>query len=614
LNEASPGGRYPRPQLAGGRGASGASAAGDGRGPAHAPARGEESPYRILIEQIPAITYTDIPGERTSYISPQVTALLGVTPEEWVADAGLWQALLHPEDRDRATAEYLRGCESGRSFALEYRMMGPEGRVVWFRDEAAVVSDEQGRVRLIHGIMLDITERKQIEEAEAQSAFHDKLTGLPNRAMFQDLLDRALARARRQNLSVAVLAVDIDDFQLVNDTLGREAGDQLLCGVADRLGQATRETDVISRPGADEFTVMLADLDRGGETATDDAIPQMVAETVSIRIGELLQAPFSLAGQEVFVSASIGLSLFPGSARNSASLLHTAESALHLTKQTRRGGFTTFSKADIDPRVNRLSLASRLRRAVERQNWLLHYQPIVGLDTGTMREVEALIRWQDPNGGFVPPGEFIPLAEEMGLIEAIGDWVLHELCRQLRAWRADGINIKGGFNLSPRELLRPDLASRVLGAMEEEGVATGDVLVEVTESSMMVDPDRTLPPLRELHAAGVRIAIDDFGTGYSSLARLRSMPVDVLKIDQSFVRDIPGDPDSCRMVRAIVQIAHTLGVTPLAEGIETEAQWRFLLENDCRIGQGYHFSRPVPATEIVSLATAPDGLSERAAG
>jgi EAL domain-containing protein (putative c-di-GMP-specific phosphodiesterase class I) len=231
-----------------------------------------------------------------------------------------------------------------------------------------------------------------------------------------------------------------------------------------------------------------------------------------------------------------------------------------------------------------------------------------------MREVEALIRWQDPNGGFVPPGEFIPLAEEMGLIEAIGDWVLHELCRQLRAWRADGLDVKGGFNLSPRELLRPDLASRILGAMQDEGVATGDILVEVTESSMMVDPDRTLPPLRELHAAGVRIAIDDFGTGYSSLSRLRSMPVDVLKIDQSFVRDIPGDPDSCRMVKAIVQIAHTLGVTPLAEGIETEAQWQFLLQNDCRLGQGYHFSRPVPAAEIGQLSVAGESLAERAAG
>jgi len=583
-------------------------------GAGRAPRDVSPSDLRALIEKIPAITYTDVPGKATSYISPQVTALLGVTPEEWLAEPDCWRALLHPEDRDRATAEYQRGCESGRSFALEYRMMGAGGRVVWFRDEASVVTDDEGQTIAIQGLMLDITVRKEAEEAEAVSAFHDKLTGLPNRAMFQDLLDRALARARRQNQAVAVLAVDVDDFKLVNDTLGREAGDELLRGVAARLGEATRETDVVSRPGADEFTVMLADLDRGGDAAKDDAIPQMVAETVSMRIGELLQAPFQLAGQEVFVTASIGLSLFPGSARNSASLLHTAESALHLSKQSSRGGFTTFSKADMDPRVNRLSLASRLRRAVERQNWLLHYQPIVSLDTGTMREVEALIRWQDPNGGFVPPGEFIPLAEEMGLIEAIGDWVLHELCRQLRAWRSQGINVKGGFNLSPRELLRPDLASRILQAMDDEGVPTSDVLVEVTESSMMVDPDRTLPPLRELHAAGVRIAIDDFGTGYSSLARLRSMPVDVLKIDQSFVRDIPGDADSCRMVKAIVQIAHTLGVTPLAEGIETEAQWNFLLENECRLGQGYHFSRPVPPAEIELLAAPRKNVSERAAG
>jgi diguanylate cyclase (GGDEF)-like protein/PAS domain S-box-containing protein len=572
--------------------------------------------YRAIVEQIPAITYTEVLGEApvTTYISPQVEALLGVTPEEWVADHDLWFALLHPEDRERTRAEYRRGRDGGRNFAVEYRMLARSGRVVWFRDEAAVIPNEAGRPHIVQGLMVDITKRKESEEQEAASAFHDKVTGLPNRAMLQDLLDRALARARRQDLAVAVLAVDIDDFKLVNDSLGREAGDELLRRVADRLGQATRETDVVSRNGADEFTVMLADLDRGGETARDDALAQMVAESVSIRIGELLQTPFSLAGQEVFVTASIGLSMFPGTARNSATLLHTAESALHRSKETSRGGFTTYSKADIDPRVNRLSLASRLRRAVERQNWVLHYQPIVGLDTGNMHEVEALIRWQDPNGGFVPPGEFIPLAEEMGLIEAIGDWVLHELCRQLRAWRAEGLDVKGGFNLSPRELLRPDLAARILGAMQDEGVGTSDILVEVTESSMMVDPDRTLPPLRELHAAGVRIAIDDFGTGYSSLSRLRSMPVDVLKIDQSFVRDIPGDPDSCRMVKAIVQIAHTLGVTPLAEGIETEAQWHFLLENDCRLGQGYHFSRPVPAAEISLLSAPGESLSDRTAG
>jgi diguanylate cyclase (GGDEF)-like protein/PAS domain S-box-containing protein len=577
----------------------------------------DESGFRALVEQLPAITYTDVVGETTAkaYISPQVEALLGVAPQEWIADPDMWQGLLHPDDRERATKEYLRGRDSGRNFAVEYRMTGRDGRVVWFRDEAVVVSSEDGRPRLIRGIMLDITARKAADEQEAHGAFHDKLTGLPNRAMFQDLLDRALARARRQDLSVAILAIDIDDFKLVNDGLGREVGDDLLCQVAERLAEATRETDVISRPGADEFTVMLADLDRGGDVGPqDDALPQMVAESVSMRIRELLQAPFALAGNEVFVSASIGLSLFPTSARTSANLLHTAETALHRGKENSRGGLSTYSKADVDPRINRLSLAGRLRRAVERQNWVLHYQPIVGLGAGTMREVEALIRWQDPNGGFVPPGEFIPLAEEMGLIEAIGDWVLHELCRQLRAWRAEGLDVKGGFNLSPRELLRPDLASRILGAMQDEGVATGDILVEVTESSMMVDPDRTLPPLRELHAAGVRIAIDDFGTGYSSLSRLRSMPVDVLKIDQSFVRDIPGDPDSCRMVKAIVQIAHTLGVTPLAEGIETEAQWQFLLENDCRLGQGYHFSRPVPAAEIALLSAPGESLSERAAG
>jgi EAL domain-containing protein (putative c-di-GMP-specific phosphodiesterase class I) len=247
----------------------------------------------------------------------------------------------------------------------------------------------------------------------------------------------------------------------------------------------------------------------------------------------------------------------------------------------------------------KLSMTTRLRKAVENQNWMLHYQPIIDLLEGKMVGVEALIRWNDPNGGLVPPGDFIPLAEEMGLIDVIGDWVVEELSRQGMAWREDGLELEIGFNLSPRQLWQPDVTQRLMTRLESGGIDPRSVIVEITESAAMTDPERTQRILWDLHGRGLRLAIDDFGTGYSSLSRLKHLPVDILKIDRSFVRDIPDDPQAGNMVQAVIQLAAGLNMTPLAEGIETQDQWLFLVEHGCRFGQGYYFSRPVPADEIL---------------
>ncbi len=569
----------------------------------HGELREAVAKYRALVEQIPAIVYVDVVDDTmtTSYVSPQIEALLGVTPQEYIAQPDLWYRMLHPDDRERALQTYLEGRRSGEPFTFEYRLIARDGRVVWFRDSAAVVRDAEGSPAFIHGVMLDVTEQKLAEEHAAFVAYHDRLTELPNRAMFEELLDLALARARRHDTAVAVITMDVDDFKLVNDSLGHETGDELLRQLAQRLREATRETDLVARQGGDEFLLLLADLDRGGPGLREGTSgATLVAESVATRIQEALSTPFQLAGTEIYVSASIGISVFPQDADDAATLLKNADAAMYRSKKTAPGGYVVHAEQD-DDALGRLSLTTRLRKAVENRHWTLHYQPIVDLAQGEMVGVEALLRWADPNGGLVPPGEFIPLAEEMGLIEAIGDWVIEELARQDAAWRSEGLRLRElSFNLSPRQLWQPEISDRIVARLEAFDVDPARVVVEITESAAMIDPDRTQRILWDLHARGLRLAIDDFGTGYSSLSRLKHLPVDVLKVDRSFVRDVASDEQAGSMVRAIIQLAHGLGMAPLAEGIETEEEWRFLVANACPLGQGYHFSRPIPADEILA--------------
>ncbi|MFL5768161.1 MAG: EAL domain-containing protein [Actinomycetota bacterium] len=581
--------------------AAGALGSAIGRHRAEEARRDADVRYRALVEQIPAIVYIDVVDESmsTSYVSPQINSLLGVTPEEYIADPDCWYKHLHPEDKERALAEYLRGRDAGESFTFEYRLVSNAGSVVWFRDSAVVVRNEDGTPSFVHGVMLDITERKKAEEQVAFLAYHDKLTGLPNRAMFEELLDLAMARARRHELSVAVVYADLDNFKLVNDSLGHEAGDELLRQLADRLREATRDTDLVARQGGDEFLLLLADLERDvvgpASDPTDGAM--LIAETVANRIHDSLRHPFILNGVECYASVSLGISLFPQDSADLRGVLKNADTAMYQSKTMGPGGYVLYSEDTGDP-MSRLSFSTRLRKAVESRNWILHYQPVVNLTNGDMVGVEALLRWQDPNGGLIPPGEFIPLAEEMGLIEVIGDWVIEELCRQDAEWRRDGLSLEMNFNLSPRQLWQPEVVEKVMRPVEAFGADPTNLVLEITESTAMTDPERTQRLLWEFHAKGFRVALDDFGTGYSSLSRLKHLPVDILKIDRSFVRDVAADPEAGSMVRAIIQLAAGLGMTPLAEGVETEQEWRFLADHGCRLGQGYHFSRPVPASEI----------------
>jgi EAL domain-containing protein (putative c-di-GMP-specific phosphodiesterase class I) len=333
----------------------------------------------------------------------------------------------------------------------------------------------------------------------------------------------------------------------------------------------------------------------------------LVAESVAARVHMAMQEPFELNGTEFIASGSIGISLFPQDALEAETLLKNADGAMYQSKRREPGGYVIFATGDEDP-LHKLSMTTRLRRAVEQQNWILHYQPIVNLGDGSVESVEALIRWQDPNGGIVPPGEFIPLAEELGLIEAIGDWVIDEMAEQRVKWADAGIGVDVGFNLSPRQLWSANLGEKIMMKLHNAGVRPEHVVVEITESTAMADPDRTQKILNELHAWGLTLAIDDFGTGYSSLARLKHLPVDILKIDQSFVRDVHRDTGLASMVQAMIQLARGLGMVPLAEGIETPEELAFLRQHGCPIGQGFLFARPVPADEVPALVQREGGL------
>ncbi len=559
-----------------------------------------QAKYGALVENIPAIVYVDLADERmtTTYVSPQIETLLGITPQEYMDDPELWFKHLHPDDREEAVSSYRAGRALGQPFTLEYRLMARDGRVVWFSDSAVVVHDATGEAIYLQGVMLDITQRKEAEEQIAFLAYHDKLTGLPNRVLFDELLGVALARARRHGLGVSVISVDIDNFKLVNDSLGHEAGDQLIVLLAERLREATRETDLVARPGGDEFLMLLADIEPSLHPELDPSAT--IAESVASRVQTSLREPFEVAGTELYLTASLGISLFPKHADDAEALMRHADNAMFRSKRLGPGGSFVHAADDADA-MGKLSLSTRLRRAVENQSWMLHYQPLIDLATGSMVGVEALIRWPEPGGGLIQPGEFIPLAEEMGLIEAIGDWVVEELSRQDALWRADGMALEISFNLSPRQLWQPDVVDKIVSRLVLAEMDPTRLTVEITESTAMTDPERTQAILEDMHARGLHLAIDDFGTGYSSLARLKHMPFDVLKIDRSFIREVDTDKDAASMVSAMIALAQNMGMVSLAEGIESKAEWVWLVNHGCEQGQGYYFSRPVPATEILAL-------------
>lgn len=526
------------------------------------------------------------------YQSPAAERTLGYSTEEMLGTNAF--SYIHPDDAERVANIFgNRINERGVRPAVELRIRHADGS--WRHMET--VSNNLLGEPSVAGIVLnsrDITERKLLEERLAYQAFHDTLTGLPNQELFSDRLRQALARTdRRRGMAVAVLFLDLDNFKVVTDGLGHEVGDRLLVAVAGRLRSCLRPEDTVSRFGGDEFTILLED---GAEMGA--------AVRIAERVSDALGRSFKVEGYEVHVSASMGIALGKASETTAEDLMREANMAVRRAKKNGKSRHEVF-----DPAMNvraqaRLQLESELRRAISEEQFIVHYQPLVSLETGTIVGTEALVRWEHPVRGMVSPAEFIPLAEETGLIVPIGRWVLEEACRQVCEWHARypaNPPLVMNVNLSARQFQHPDLVEDIVEILGKNSVPPGCLELEITESAAIENLRSSIFTLENLNAAGVRLAIDDFGTGYSILDYLKRLPVDSLKIDRSFIRGLGLEAGDTAIVRTTVAFARALDLSIVAEGIETAVQCERLKEFGCNLGQGYYFARPLPASSLEDL-------------
>lgn len=547
-----------------------------------------ESKYRFLVEKSLVGVYTLI-GERFAYINPRFAEIFGYSQREIEQTLTLLD-LTERDDRVMVSGN-LRRQELGEVGNLQYRFKG-------VRKDGSIVHVEvlngkgtyEGKTAIL-GTLMDITGRVKAEETVEHMAYHDPLTGLPNRRLFADRVNQSLVYAERNRQMVGMIFLDLDRFKAVNDTLGHAAGDQLLKELASRLAESLRESDTISRFGGDEFNILVTQVKQESDVTL-----------IAHKILRAMKFPFEIEGQEIFITCSIGIALYPKDCDDLEGLMKNADTALYRAKDLGRNNYQVYSPAMNAQALERMALESSLRRVLERNELRVHYQPQVDMRTGKIVGMEALVRWQHSIGEMIQPSAFIPLAEEIGLIAPIGEWVLRSACHQAKAWQRDGFPpLRVGVNVSARQLHDPDFSDVVTYIVNESGIDPKWINIEITESVVVEDAKEAISKFCQLHDVGITVAIDDFGIGYSSLSYLRDFPVDQLKIDRSFVQNLPHEANDANIARHIIEMAHDVGLTVIAEGVETKEQYEFLRSLGCDEAQGFLMSAPIPADGFARL-------------
>jgi diguanylate cyclase (GGDEF)-like protein/PAS domain S-box-containing protein len=536
---------------------------------------------------LPSTTFTP----KLLYINRSAEKVFGRSIAEFFKDSQLWLEATHPEDRQEVEQAVPHLLDTG-SISLNYRIVRPDGEIRWISDRRQIIYDDLGNASRIDGVISDITNQKLAEERLRHDALHDSLTGLPNRTLFMERVEQALKRSKRHPENwFAVLFIDLDRFKLINDSFGHGVGDELLIEVAALIEGLLRSTDTVARLGGDEFTILLDDLQDKADV-----------ELLTDRILKKLTSPLSLGEYTIFMSASIGVVLSSKGYQKGEDLLRDADIAMYRAKSKGKGCYSIFDVEMYEQTLNLLQMHTDLQLASERQEFLLHYQPIVSLQTGQIMGLEALIRWQHPVRGLISPADFIPAAEETGLIIQIGEWVLQEACQQMQIWQTqfpEISSLKMSINLASKQFQEQHFIETLDRILSSTGVEASSLELEITESVLMDQGEATLHLLSQLKSRRISLSIDDFGTGYSSLGYLRRFPINRLKVDRSFVSHMNIVGENCEIVRTIINLAHTLGMDVVAEGVETVEQRDLLQLLGCEFAQGYLFYKPLNAQEAM---------------
>ncbi len=511
--------------------------------------------------------------------------------------------LVHPEDKEEVVNALTTALEDKEPYKADNRIIRPDGTEITIHIDAEIMFDKVGEPEKMHGIVQDITERINAEKKINFLAYYDPLTNLPNRQLFKEHADRAICMAKRNRIKNSLIYLDVDRFKHVNDTLGHNVGDELLKLIAVQLLESIRESDLIgvdnkeeertslSRLGGDEFIIL--------STGLMDAAN---ASKIAKRAMDKLSKPFNIQGNELFITVSIGIAICPTDGEDVETLLKNASSAMYHAKTVGRNNFQFYSKEMNSHAMERLTLETELKKALDKDEFVLYYQPQVEIKTKKITGLEALIRWKHPEMGMVSPGKFIPIAEETGLIVPIGKWVLQTACEQMQKWRTKGVlGMQIGVNLSPHQFRQHDIIKTVKHAIDVSGLPPEQLDLEITESAIMHDIKETIATLYKLKDIGLTLSVDDFGTGYSSMNYLKKFPIDTLKIDQSFIREVTVDISDAAITKAIIALGKALDLTIIAEGVELQEQLIFLEARGCDRMQGYLFSRPLPADEVENL-------------